>query len=140
MIYKVTVNIITIDEKGKSKSKDFDYTYENENPIIARNQAIEKVKEIEFDFEKEKFDSFFEAQLKGFKNVKTYSINLMFLPDNGFGGCLYGEDEEETIQALESEVYHYAEEDGIPLTEIEYEDEEWEYVEVIEHNLDFFIN
>ena len=140
--YQVTVNILTSDEKGKKTSKDFEYTFNDANLLTARNKAIAKVQELEeeFMYGKEQYDSFFVAQMKGFKNFKAYSIDLLFVPNNNWEYCLYGEDEEQTIEGLKAEVDVYAEKDGIALTEIEYEDGEWDYVYVIEDNIDFFIN
>lgn len=142
--YKVTVNILTADEKGEKTSKDFEYTFQNEKPLIARNKAIAKIQELEeeFMYGKEQYDSFIMAQLKDFKSFKAYSINLYFVDNNGWESCLYGEDEEETIQALQSEVYHYAEENNIGLIEMEYEDEdgEWDWYYAIEDDIDLFIN
>ena len=86
------------------------------------------------------FSSPLEAEFKGMKNFNAYSINMLFVPNKDWDYCLYGEDEEQTIEALQSEVYHYAEEDGIPLAEIDCEDGEWDFVEVIESDLEFFLN
>ncbi|MDA9343562.1 hypothetical protein N9R06_00510 [Algibacter sp.] len=141
MKYKVTVNILTSDKEGNFKSKDYDYNFKDENIFKARKKAIAKVKELEneFAFGDENYDSPLVAQLKNFKDFKAYSINLLFLPENGYGGCLYGEGTEETIETLQSEVYHYAEQDDIPQTEIEYQDGEWDCVHVIEEDLDFIL-
>ena len=140
--YLVTVNIMTADENGNKKSKNFDYTFQEKDLINSRNNAIAKVEELEEEFlhGDAKYDSFLEAKLKDFKNFNAYSINLFFVSDEGFKYCLYGEDEEQTIEALKAEVFHYAEKSNIELTEIEYEDGEWDWVYVIEDNLDFFIN
>jgi len=140
--YIVTVNIMSANEKGIRTSKSFDYTFQEKDFINARNKAISKVKELEeeFLFGDVKYDSFLEAQLKNFKNFNAYSINMLFVPNEDWDYCLYGEDEEQTIEALQSEVYHYADEAGIPLAEIDYEDGEWDFVEVIESDLEFFLN
>jgi hypothetical protein len=140
--YKVTVHLFSADENGKKSSKNYDYTFQEKNTIDSRNNAISKVLELEEQFMngEEDYDSFLLAQLKGFKNFNAYSINLMFVPNDDWEYCLYGEDEEQTIEALQAEVYHYAEEDEISLTEIEYTDGEWDWVDVIEDNIEFFIN
>jgi len=81
--YKVTVNILTGDEKGNKTSKDFEYTFNDKNLITARNKAIAKAQELEeeFMYGEEQYDSFIVAQFKGFKNFKAYSIDLLFAPN-----------------------------------------------------------
>jgi len=143
--YIVTVNILKSDINGKFSSEDFEYSFEEPILVESRNKAIEKTKSLISHFENdmpegEQFSSPLEAELKGFKGFKAYSIDLSFIADEDWSYCLYGEDEEQTIEALKAEVYHYAEEDDVPLTEIEFEDGEWDYVEVIESDLEFFLN
>lgn len=143
--YSVRVNILKSNATGTIKSEDFEYTFQEPSLIESRNKAISKVKNLEEFFNNEmpegsEFSSPLEAEFKGMKNFNAYSINMLFVPSQDWDYCLYGEDEEQTIEALQSEVYHYAEEDGIPLAEIDYEDGEWDYVEVIESNLEFFLN
>ena len=143
--YIVRVNILKSDKEGTFNSENFEYTFQESFLIEARNKAISKVKELQelFNYgmpEGSKFSSPLEAELKGFKDFNAYSIDLSFIADEDWSYCLYGEDEEQTIEALQSEVYHYAEEDGIPLAEIDCEDGEWDFVEVIESDLEFFLN
>ncbi|EPR73445.1 hypothetical protein ADIWIN_1475 [Winogradskyella psychrotolerans RS-3] len=140
--YIVQVNTTKVNAKGKRDSKIFDFTFQEESPIDSRKKAIAKVLELEDEFlyGEVKYESFFEANMKDFKNFNAYSINIFFVNSDGCEYCLYGEDEEQTIEALQAEVYHFAEEDNIVLTDIEYADGEWDFVNVIEMNLDFLIN
>ncbi|MFD0837114.1 hypothetical protein ACFQ0I_15150 [Mariniflexile aquimaris] len=138
--YVVTVNIMSANEKGLISSKSSDYTFQEKDIIQARNKAITKVKELEEEFlyGEIKYDSFLVAQLKDFKNFNAYAINLLFVPDENFTYCLYGEDKQQTYEALKIEGFICEQYDNISLTEIEYTDGEW--IEVIESNLDFFVN
>ena len=61
------------------------------------------------------------------------------MPENdGYECCIYGEDMEQTYEALESEAYHYRNDSSVEFDEIEDPNEEW--IEVLASNLDFFIN
>ncbi len=142
--YIVRVFILKFDENGNSNSEDFEYTFEEPNLIDARNKAIKKTKELRSLFEDEmpedsKFSSFLEAELKGFRNFKSYSLELAFQPDeDGWDYVLFGDDEL-TIEALEQEAYYYR--DNIENQQYdEVENEDGEYVEILESNSDFFLN
>jgi len=140
--YSVTVNILKSDKKGTFNSEDFEYTFQESSLIESRNKAISKVKELQelFNYgmpEGSKFSSPLEAELKGFKDFNAYSIDLSFIVDEDYDYQIYGE-EELTIEALEQEASYYYEESNVEFTEIE--DLEGEYVEVLESNLEFFLN
>jgi hypothetical protein len=89
--------------------------------------------------EDSKFSSPLEAELKGFKNVNGFSIDLSFVPEEGYEYQIYGE-EELTIDSLQQEAFYYrdANIDYPWLTEVE--DMDGEMVEVLESDLDFFLN
>ena len=143
--YLVRVFILIMGEKGKLYSEDFEYTFEESNPIDARNKAIEKVKDLRSLFEDEmpedsKFSSPLEARLKGFKNFKSCSLELVFISDEGeFDNIIYGQDEEETIMSLQAEAYYYR--GNVENQQYgEIEDEDGDYVEILKSNSDFFLN
>lgn len=132
-------------EKGNSNSENFEYTFEESNPIDARNKAIEKVKEVMSIFEDEmpedcKFSSPLEAKFKGYKNFNSYSLELIFISDEGeFDNIIFGQDEEETIMSLQAEAYYYR--DNVENEQYdEIEDEDGDYVEILKSNSDFFLN
>ncbi|SNR32599.1 hypothetical protein SAMN06265371_101290 [Lutibacter agarilyticus] len=140
--YSVRVNILKSNATGTIKSEDFEYTFQEPSLIESRNNAISKVKELQelFNYgmpEGGKFSSPLEAELKGFKDFNAYSIDLYFIVDEDYDYQIYGE-EELTIEALEQEAYHYAQEGNVEFTEIE--DLEGEYVEVLESDLEFLLN
>lgn len=140
--YSVRVNILKSDKKGTFNSEDFEYTFQESSLIESRNKAISKVKELQelFNYgmpEGSKFSSPLEAELKGFKDFNAYSIDLSFIVDEDYDYQIYGE-EELTIEALEQEAYYYAQEGNVEFTEIE--DLYGEYVEVLESDLEFFLN
>ena len=143
--YLVRVFILKFDENGNSNSEDFEYTFEEENPFDASNNAIKKTKDLKSLFEDEmpeesKFISPLEAELKGFKNINSYSLELIFKSDeDGFDNIMYGEDEEETIMSLQAEAVYYR--DNVENQQYdEIEDENGEYVEILESDKDFFLN
>ena len=86
--------------------------------------------------EENKFSSPMEAALKGFKDFNAYSIDLSFIPEEGYEYQIYGE-EELTIEALEEEAGYY---DGNNHSLCEIEDLYGEMVEVLEDDLEFFLN
>jgi hypothetical protein len=140
--YIIRVNILKSDNKGTFNSENFEYTFQKSFLIKARNKAIAKVKELELLFanemrEESKFSSPMEAELKGFRDFNAYSIDLSFVLEEDYEYQIYGEGEL-TIEALEVEATHYHEDCNIEFTEIE--DLEGEYVEVLESDLEFFLN
>lgn len=142
--YIVRVFILKFDENRNSNSESFEYTFEEPNLIDARNKAITKVKDLMSLFENEmpeesKFSSPLEAELKGFKNFNSYSLELVFqLDEEGCDYTIFGE-EELTIEALEQEAYYYRDNVGNQQYD-EIEDEDGDYVEILESNMDFFLN
>lgn len=139
--YQVTVNILTSDEKGTFNSEDFEYNFQESLLIEARNKAISKVKDLLQLFNNEmpegsEFSSPVEAELRGFKDFNAYSIDLSFIPEEGYEYQIYGE-EELTIEALEVEARYY---DGNIHSLCEIEDLYEDMVEVLESDLEFFLN
>jgi hypothetical protein len=139
--YIVRVNILKSNKNGTFNSENFEYNFQEPLLMEARNKAISKVKELEFLFnnemiEENKFSSPMEAAFKGFKDFNAYSIDLSFIPEEEFEYQVYGE-EELTIEALEVEAGFY-DRNNHSLCEIE--DLDGEMVEVLESDLEFFLN
>jgi hypothetical protein len=138
--YIVRVYILKSNKNGKMDSQDFEYSFQDPKLIIARNNAIAKVKELEYSFSNEstiknKFSSPLEAQMKDFKNFNAYSIELSFVPEKDFEYQIYGE-EELTIESLEVEARYY---DGNNQSICEIEDLNGEIVEVLQSDLEFLL-
>jgi hypothetical protein len=85
--YVVSVTATNIDGDGNIKNEQFDYTFENGDLLTMRNEAIDKANDqIDF-FEHEmpagqEFDSPLEAELKGYKNIRCYSLSIFFFVDD----------------------------------------------------------
>lgn len=140
--YIVRLHILKSDKIGNMNSESSEFSFQEPKLIEARNKAIAKVRELEelFNYgmpEDSKFSSPLEAQLKGFKNFNTFSIELSFVPYEGSEYQIYG-DEELTIEALEIEASYYEKQGDVQFTEIE--DLYDATVEVLQSNLEFFLN
>jgi hypothetical protein len=141
--YTVKVHILKGDKNGKRCSENLEYKFNEPRLIESRNLAIAKTKEIIHSYENEmpkgeEFDSFFIAQLKEFKNFKSYSLDIIFSVDDD-EYHIYGEEKEIIIEELIGEAMYYNENDEYQeLCEIE--DLDGEIIFVLESNLDFFLN
>jgi len=140
--YIVRVNILKSDVNGEFSSENFEYVFNEPTMIKSRNLAIAKTKKIIYSFENEmpdgeQFSCPLVAQLKGFKDFKAYSIELIFLPKEEFDYIIYGE-EDLVIEALEQEAYYYRDgSDNHKFMEVENED--GEIVEILKSNHKFFL-
>lgn len=144
---KYVVSYFTIEIKdGQSPitdSQDFEFT--NENPLEARRAAIAKAKELENNsVADDTFDSPAVAAAKDFKNTKGFSIDIwLFDGDEDEHGFeteiqIMGDDEEEQIYSLESEVELYLTKGlSIETSEVENDDD---FIEVIAENWQFLLN
>lgn len=106
--YIVNVHVNKVDDLGKIESESFDYEFRNELPILARIEAIEKVKMLNSFFSDEQpegyeFSSFSDAEKKNFKGFRSYSIHLNFVNEDGDFSPIYGCDKEEQLDWLEYE-------------------------------------
>ncbi len=141
--YTVKVHILKVDKNRKRSSENLEYRFNEPRMIESRNLAIAKAKEIIHSFENEmpegeKFDSFFIAQLKEFKNFKSYSLDIIFSVDDD-EYHIYGEEAEIMIEELIGEAMYYNENDDYQEL-YEMEDSDGEIIFVLESNLDFFLN
>jgi len=140
--YIVKVNILKGDEKGTISSENLEYSFNKPLMIESRKLAIAKAKEIIHSFdnempEGEKFDYFLTAQLRGFKNFKSYSLDIIFLTEED-QYHIYGE-EENMIEELTGEAsYYYLNGECEDLIEVENDEEE--FVEILESDNDFFLD
>jgi len=140
--YIVRVHILKSDVNGKFSSEDFEHVFNEPTMIESRNMAIAKTKKIIYSFENEmpdgeQFSCPLLAQLKGFKDFKAYSIELIFLPKEGFDSQIYGEDDL-TVEALEQEAYYYRN-DSYNHKFMEVENEDGEIVEILKSKHKFFL-
>lgn len=141
--YTVTVHILKSDINGKFSSEDYEYSFQEPTLIESRNKAIEKAKSLKSHFENdmkegEQFSSPLVAQLKSYKDFNAYSIGVFFINDEGYDYQIYGE-EELTIEALSYEANHYRKVNQDDQELIEVEDLDGDYVEVLEHDYEFFM-
>lgn len=86
--YKYTVNIhvIAFDANAQRTSEPFQYEFDSGDLPTMRSQAFEKANDMMDFFENEmpagsEFSSIGEAQLKGFKNIQSYSLSIYFYID-----------------------------------------------------------
>jgi len=96
--YIVRVHILKSDVNGIFSSEDFEHVFNEPTMIESRNMAIAKTKKIIYSFENEmpddkQFSSPLVAHLKGYKDFNAYSIELIFLPKEGFDYTIFGEDD-----------------------------------------------
>jgi hypothetical protein len=141
--YIVRVFILKMGKNGKSNSEDFEYEFDEKLLIEARNKAISKTKDLLSLFENEmpeesKFSTFNEAEIKGFKGFNTFTVELIFLLDDGdFEYPIYG-DEELIFESLEVEADYYRK--NFENTKcIKIVNPDGDTIEILEANSEFFI-
>jgi len=140
--YIVKVDILKADKNGKKSSEHLEFPFKESTMIESRKSAIKKAKEIihsyEYDMPKsEEFDSFLIAQLRGFKNFKAYSLDIIFTTENGAEYQIYGEEEIMVEELVGEASYYYKNKDYQDFTYIEISEED--YVVVLESDIDFFL-
>ncbi|SDX60093.1 hypothetical protein [Flavobacterium degerlachei] len=140
--YIVSVNILKMDKNGNHKSENLEYTFDEGELLEKRRSAIEKAQEITDSFNHdESFSSPSEAEDKGFRNFKAYSVDIyLIIEDEGeeYDYNIYG-DEELVFESLEVEAKFFKKECEITKF-IKVQDNEDETIEVIEENLYFLLS
>ncbi|MDL2143866.1 hypothetical protein QQY79_15165 [Flavobacterium tructae] len=139
--YLVNLNILQVDKKGKRKSENLEYIFEKGELLEKRRSAIEKAQEIMHSFDNDKsFSSPSETHAKKFRNFKAYSIDIhLVIEDEGeeYDYQIYG-NEEIVYESLEIEAKFFKKEFEITKF-IKIPNDEFDEIEVIEENLDFFL-
>jgi hypothetical protein len=85
--YVVAVTTINIDGDGNHKTEQFDTPFTDGDLPTMRREAFEKANDLTKFFENEmskghEFDSALVAELKGYRNVNGYSIDIIFFIDD----------------------------------------------------------
>lgn len=140
--YIVIVHLYEYNIFGKRNSKKFEFIFQNCYSIKARNQAIQKVKELSDYFingvsEENQYSSVLETQFNGI-DFNYFTLDIVYRPEEDFEYQIFGE-EDEMIYALSDEAYHYFLKNNNE-TVVNIEDEKGEMVEVLESNMEFFLN
>ena len=139
--YLVNLNILKVDKKGNRQSENLEYIFDKGELLEKRRSAIEKAQEIMHSFDNdESFSSPSEARAKKFKNFKAYSIDIYLIIENEgneYDYHIYG-DEEIVYESLEIEANFFKKEFEITKF-IKIPNDEFDEIEVIEENLDFFL-
>lgn len=141
--YIVKVTVLNSNEKGEIETENIECVFEESTLIESRNKAIEKAKGFISLFENEmpdeqRFSSFDEAFVNEFRNFNAYSIKIVLIGGYGEEFQIYG-DKELMIEALEIEANSYNENNDFQeLTEVE--DADGNIVNVLESNIEFFLN
>jgi hypothetical protein len=139
--YIVRVNIFESEINGIRNSRNYEYIFEEPNLIESRNKAIEQVKEsISFmtSGTKDKFSTLNDVQLDGTDFFHAFQIDFIFLTEKGEEYQIFGE-EEFMIYSLIEEANYYKEKFNSPeLTKLE--NSKGDEIQVLESNIDFFIN
>jgi len=139
--YIIKATIFESNINGKRNSSIFEYTYENQPLIESRNEAIDMVEELTTYFTsgtENKFISLLEVQTEGEAFFNAFTIEILFSPEDGIEYQIFGE-EELMVPSLIKEAEFYRElYDYQNLTTLY--GKQGEEVEVLESNIDFFIN
>lgn len=139
--YVVSVHILQVDKKGNRKNENLEHIFDEGELLQKRRCAIEKAQEIMDSFNHdESFSSAAEAQAKGFKNFKAYSVDIYLIIENEgeeYDYHIYG-DEEIVYESLEVEAKFFKKEFEITKF-IKIPNDMFDEIEVIEENLDFFL-
>ncbi|HLV41196.1 MAG TPA: hypothetical protein VKY37_02865 [Brumimicrobium sp.] len=137
MYYSVLATVTNFDDKSKSQEFETIFNDSKKTPLENRESAIEKYKQLVYYYEKElpaagqEFISPMEASIIGLKG-QAYSLVLYFHLDEEADPCpIYGEDLDETLDALDEEAYRYKELEFIGSVKIN-------DFNVLNHHLDFF--
>ena len=141
--YIVNVHINKIDENGNFTSENFNYDFESGKLglIEVRRSAIKKTKDLISFFEEEisenEFNSFDEAEKKQFKGFNSYSISIVLSTQDEPHTVVYGNDECERLDWLESE-YQYFVNSNINVKSIKISNDENDF-EIIEEDCYFML-
>lgn len=142
--YVVSVLILQVGKKGNRKSISTDYVFQDNTLSENRRKAILKAEKISNSFNyspNQNFSSPSEAEEKGFKNFKCYSIDVyLIIEEDGveYEYPIYG-DNEITFDALEQEAFFFKQ--MLEITKfMKVKNNEDEIIEVIEENLYFLLN
>lgn len=140
--YIVIAHLYEYNIFGKRNSKKFEFIFQNCYSIEARNQAIQKVKELSDYFingvsKENQYSSVLETQFNGI-DFKYFTLDIVYRPEEGSEYQIFGE-EKEMIYALSEEAFYYSLNNNHE-TFVNIEDEKGEMVEVLKSNHDFFLN
>lgn len=110
--YEVAVTTINIDGDGNHKTESFDIPFTDGDLPTMRREAYNRANDLTMMFDNEmpeghEFDSGNEAKLKGYRNVKGYSICIIFFIDEE-GYMIEGEYELQA-EAMEVEKMEFIE-------------------------------
>jgi hypothetical protein len=142
--YIVNVHINKIDDNGNLTSEDFDYEFEASplSLLEARRNAIIKAKDLISFFKDEmpekEFLSFDEAEIKQFKGFNAYSISIILSTEDEPNTVVYGNDESEKLDWLESE-YNYFKSSFNLVKSVKVSNETNDF-EIIEEDSNFMLN
>jgi hypothetical protein len=142
--YIVNVHINKIDDNGNLTSEDFEYEFEASplSLLEARRNAIMKAKDLISFFKDEmsekEFLSFDEAEIKQFKGFNAYSISIILSTEDEPNTVVYGNDESEKLDWLESE-YNYFKSSFNLVKSVKVSNETNDF-EIIEEDSNFMLN
>ena len=109
--YLVRVNVMIADKDGNRKHQDWEYKFDDSSKGIydLRSEAIEKGRSLIDFFENglpsdSQFSSQKEAEFKKYKGFQAYSMEIVFMNEDGDEDILVGE---ECLDYLEVEAQYY---------------------------------
>ena len=138
--YIIRVNLFESEINGKRFSSNFEYIFKEKSLIESRFKAIDMVHELTTFFisgTENEFTSLLQVQTEDKAFFNAYTIDLIFSPDEGIEYKIFGE-EELIVPSLIKEADYYREKDNQPLMTLF--GAQGEEVEVLESNIDFFLN
>jgi len=138
--YIIRVNVFESELNGIRNSSNFEYIFEENSLIESRFKAIKMVYELTtylISGTENEFISLMQVQTKGETFFNAFTIELLFSPVEGVEYQIFGE-EELMVPSLVKEADYYRKLDNPPLKKIF--GAQGEVVEVLESNIDFFIN
>ncbi len=139
--YIVRVNIFESKINGIRNSRNHEYIFEESSLIESRNKAIEQVKELTSYMTsgtKNKFSTLSDIQTDGADFFNAFQIDLILFTSKGEEYQIFGEEEFMIYSLIEEADYYKEKFDSIALTKLY--NSKGDEIEVLESNLDFFIN
>jgi hypothetical protein len=139
--YIVRVNIFESEINGVRNSTNYEYVYEEPTLLESRNKAVEQVKELTSFITsgtKDKFLTLADVQMNGTNFFHSFQIDLVFITNDGDEYQIFGEEEFMIYSLIQEADYYKGIDDSVLFRKLY--NTMGDEIEVLESNIDFFIN